>query len=131
MKQSDGSAADPRAYQYQYLGTPNYRCEALTACKDFYWESNENLAFGRKMMLPMINEGLTINSCVNSGSEDSIIREDLVMQLHLEIDSALEHQNEFRMAKGNPVKALGQISINCAFGRDPSVESCCICYILE
>ncbi|KAL2036665.1 hypothetical protein N7G274_010615 [Stereocaulon virgatum] len=60
------------------------------------------------MMLPMIIEWLTINSCADSGSEDSIFGKDLVMQLHLEIDSPLEHQKKFWNTKGNPVKVPGR-----------------------
>ena len=79
----------------------------------------------------MIVEGLIVNSRTDSGSEDNIMRKDLVVQLNLEMDSTPEHQKEFRIANGKFVKALGRIIIKCAFARDPSVELCCMFYIFK
>ncbi len=99
--------------------------------QDFTALHSGELVASQKMVLPMIIHGLTIDSRADSGSEENIISRDLISHLNLGIEDALEHRKEFRLANGNFVRALGRISIKCAFAKDPSTELCCTFYIFS
>ena len=84
-----------------------------------------------RMELPMIIQGLTFASRPDSGSEENIMAINLVSQLGIDVDSALEHQREFRLGNGKAIKAVGRVTVDCAFAVDPHVQLSCIFYIFH
>ena len=86
-----------------------------------------------RMELPMIIQGSIIVSRPDSGSEENVIRADLVSQLGLIMDPAPVHghEKEFRIANGKFVKALGRISVKCSFAKDPVMEFYCSFYVFQ
>ena len=131
IEQLSGSSIPPETYQQQLSKDSKFEPWSADPVQRLLSNPIGGLVSSRKTVLPMIVEGLTVNSRTDSGSEDNIMRKDLVVQQHLEMDSTLEHQNEFRIANGKFVEELGRIIIKCAFARDPSVELCCMFYIFK
>lgn len=91
----------------------------------------EELVASQKMVLPITIHGLTINSRADSGSEDNIIRRDLISRLNLGIENALEYRKKFCIANGKSVRALGRVCMKYGFAKDPSIEMCCTFYVFS
>ena len=85
----------------------------------------------RKVELPMDIHGSTFAACPDSGSEENIMVTDLVAQLGLSVEDALEHQKEFRIANGKVVKALGRTSVQCSFTKEPEAQFQCWFYVFQ
>jgi hypothetical protein len=83
------------------------------------------------MELPMILMGKTIPSIADSGSEENIISNEVILALGLIINDAPEHQREFRMGNNRIVIALGRIVVACTFARDQSVQLQCSFYVFQ
>jgi hypothetical protein len=83
------------------------------------------------MELPMILMGETIPSTADSGSEENIISNEVILALGLIIDDAPQHQREFRMGNNRIVIALGRIVVACTFARDQSVQLQCCFYVFQ
>ena len=79
----------------------------------------------------MIIMNMVLNSRPDSGSEENIIVADLVSELNLDIDTRPEHRKNFRIANGKVVKAVGRISIACAFAKEPTVQVTCFFYVFK
>ena len=85
----------------------------------------------KKLELPMNILGSTIATCPDSGSEENIMSKDVTLHIGLAVEDSIDNQKEFRLANGKIVKALGRISVTCAFAKDPSTQHQCWFYVFQ
>ena len=85
----------------------------------------------QKLDLPMIIHNVPLITRPDSGSEDNVLVVDLMSRLSLSLDTSIEHRKVYRMADGTTIKALGRVSLGCAFTKDPDVQVFCVFYVLR
>ena len=85
----------------------------------------------QKLDLPMIIHNVPLITRPDSGSEDNVLVVDLMSRLSLSLDTSMEHQKVYRTADGTTIKALGRVSLACAFTKDPDVQVFCVFYVLR
>ncbi|PQE17556.1 hypothetical protein CJF30_00009579 [Rutstroemia sp. NJR-2017a BBW] len=85
----------------------------------------------RKMMLPMSLRGETVLAILDSGSEDNIISNDLVMTLGLKIEKKPKYKKEFVLANNSLVRALGRVVVTCGFAEEKGSQFKCWFYVFK
>jgi hypothetical protein len=83
------------------------------------------------MMLPMSLRGEIVLAIPDSGSEDNIISNDLVMTLGLKIEKKLKYKKEFVLGNNSLVRALGRVVVTCGFAEEKGSQFKCWFYVFK